>query len=334
LIGLALRAALFAGLVVLAAVVPSRVEPFRASEFAFVAIYLIAILGLNILTGYTGQISLAQGAFMAIGGYATAILMVDHGMKDIWTLPIAGLAAGVAGFLFGIPALRLRGPYLALATFSISASLPIVLRYEKFDGFTHGSDGFILFGQPELTASITPITIFGRDLVFEDWLYYLSWTIAVVLFLVAWLLLRGRPGRAFRALRDSEVAAASSGVHPASYKTFAFALSAFYAGVAGGLYAMATTFVNPQTPAPVTLSLALLVGAVAAGLGSLWGVLAGAFLVQYLPTLAEQVSNEPGVPSVVYGLILIGFMLALPTGVAGALRLLARPLTSGRFSRS
>jgi branched-chain amino acid transport system permease protein len=333
-IGPVLRVVLFLGLLALAAFLPTRLDAFHAYELGYVAIYFIAILGLNVLTGYTGQISLAQGAFMAIGGYATAILMVDHGMKDVWTLPFAGLAAGAAGFLFGIPALRLRGPYLALATFAVAASLPIVLRYDKLDGFTHGSEGILLFGAPELTASITPLTVFGHDLRFEDWIYYVSWTIAAALFVVAWLLLRGRPGRAFRALRDSEVAAASVGVYPAAYKTFAFAVAAFYAGVAGGLYAMATTFVNPQTPAPVTLSLTLLVGAVAAGLGSLWGVLAGAFLVQYLPTLAEHVSREPGVPSVVYGLILIALMLVLPGGVAGALRLLARPLTSGRFSRS
>jgi branched-chain amino acid transport system permease protein len=333
-IGLALRVALFVGLLVLAAFVPTWIDPFRAYELGYVGIYFIAILGLNVLTGYTGLISLGQGAFMAIGGYATAILMIDHGMKDVWTLPLAGLTAGVAGFLFGIPALRLRGPYLALATFAVAASMPIVLRYDKFDSFTHGADGILLFGAPELTASITPLTVFGHDLVFEEWIYYVSWTAAAFLFVVAWLLLRGRPGRAFRALRDSEVAAASSGVHPAAYKTLSFAIAAFYAGVAGGLYAMATTVVNPQTPPAITLSLTLLVGAVAAGLGSLWGVLAGAFLVQYLPTLAERVSNEPGVPSVVYGVILIAVMLLLPGGVAGGLRLLARPLTSGRFWRS
>jgi branched-chain amino acid transport system permease protein len=333
-IGLAARVVLFVGLVVLAAFVPTWIDPFRAYELGYVGIYLIALLGLNILTGYTGQISLGQGAFMAIGGYTTAILMVDHGMKDVWTLPLAGLTAGVAGFLFGIPALRLRGPYLALATFAVAASLPIVLRYEKLDGFTHGSEGILLFGTPELTASITPLTVFGHDLQFEDWIYYVSWACAVVLFAIAWVLLRGRPGRAFRALRDSEVAAASSGVHPAAYKTLAFAVSSFYAGIAGGLYAMATTFVNPQTPAPVTLSLILLVGAVVAGLGSLWGILAGALLVQYLPDLAAKVSSEPGLPSVVYGGLLIALMLMLPGGVAGALRLLARPLTSRRVSRS
>jgi branched-chain amino acid transport system permease protein len=328
-IGLALRATLFLGCLAIAALVPTRIGAFRTYELGYVGIYFIAILGLNILTGYTGQISLGQGAFMAIGGYTTAILMADHGVKDVWTLPLAGLAGGVAGFLFGIPALRLRGPYLALATFAIAVALPSVLLYGRLGGLTHGNEGINLFGIPESTASITPLHVFGRQLQFEDWIYYVSWTIAAALFVVAWLLLRGRAGRSFRAVRDSEVAAASSGVHPAAYKTLAFAVSAFYAGVAGGLYAMATTFVNPQTY-PIALSLTLIVGAVAAGLGSLWGVLAGAFLVQYLPTIAGQVSSQPGVPSIVYGVILIALMLALPGGVAGALGFLTRL----RFSRS
>ena len=114
----------FVVLAVVVALVPSYVSEFRAQQFAYVAIYLIAIIGLNVLTGYTGQISLGHGAFMAVGGYTTAILMVDHGVKDIWTIPLAGLVAGVAGFLFGIPALRLSGLYLALATFAIAVSMP------------------------------------------------------------------------------------------------------------------------------------------------------------------------------------------------------------------
>ena len=333
MIGFALRALLFVGALALAAFLPTWLSTFRTYEFAYVGIYFIAILGLNILTGYTGQISLGQGAFMALGGYTTAILMADHGVKDVWTLPLAGLAAGVAGYLFGIPALRLRGPYLALATFAIAVSLPTLLLYDKLDRLTHGEEGINLFGIPESTASITPLRVLGHDLPFEKWIYYLTWTIAAALFLAAWLLLRGRTGRSFRAVRDSEVAAAVSGVHPAAYKTLAFGISAFYAGVAGGLYAMATTFVNPGT-FPVALSLTLLVGAVASGLGSLWGLLAGAFLVEYLPTLAGKVSSQPGVASVVYGGILIALVVLLPDGAAGGLRRLARPLTSGRVFRS
>ena len=187
MIGLAVRVVGFLGALAVLAFIPTWVSQFRASELAYVGIYVIAILGLNLLTGYTGQISLAQGAFMAIGGYVTALLIADHGVKDVATLPLAGLAAGVAGALFGLPALRLRGMYLALA-FAVAVSTPAVIaKFEDRD--------INLFGEPGLTASLTPLEVFGHELVFEDWLYYLTWTIAAALFVVAWLLLRGRVGR-------------------------------------------------------------------------------------------------------------------------------------------
>jgi branched-chain amino acid transport system permease protein len=314
----------FVALAVVVVLVPVFVSEFRAQQLAYVAIYLIAIIGLNILTGYTGQISLGHGAFMAIGGYTTAILMADHGVKDIWTIPLAGLVAGAAGFLFGIPALRLSGLYLALATFAIAVSTPAVIK--RFEGFTGGGSGLNLFGIPELTASLTPITIFGRELSFNDWLYYLSWSIALVGYVIAWLLLRGRTGLALRAVRDSETAAQSSGVSLRRYKTLAFGVSAAYAGVAGSLFAIATTYVNPDT-FPVALSILLLVGVVVGGLGSLAGLIAGAIFIQFLPTWSQAVSKSPGAPSVVSGALLIALMFVLPMGVAGLIerfRLLTR----------
>jgi branched-chain amino acid transport system permease protein len=316
----------FLVLAVVVAVLPSYVSEFRAQQFAYVAIYLIAIIGLNVLTGYTGQISLGHGAFMAVGGYTTAILIVDHGVKDIWTIPLAGLVAGVAGFLFGIPALRLSGLYLALATFAIAVSMPAVIK--RFEGFTGGGTGLNLFGLPELTASLTPVTVFGRELSFNDWLYYLSWSIALLGYVVAWLLLRGRAGLALRAVRDSETAAQSSGVSLARYKTLAFGVSAAYAGVAGSLFAIATTYVNPDT-FPIALSILLLVGVVVGGLGSLVGLIAGAVFIQFLPIWSQEVSKSPGAPAVVSGALLIALMFVLPMGVAGVvdrLRLLTRRL--------
>ena len=314
----------FVVLAVVVAVVPSFVSAFRAQQLAYVGIYLVALIGLNVLTGYTGQISLGHGAFMAIGGYTTAILMTDHGVKDVWTIPLAALVAGIAGFLFGIPALRLSGLYLALATFAIAVSMPAVIK--RFEGFTGGGSGINLFGTPELTASLTPVTILGQELVFNDWLYYLSWTTALIGYVVAWLLLRGRTGRAFRAVRDSETAAQSSGVSLPTYKTLAFGVSAAYAGVAGSLFAIATTFVNPDT-FPIALSILLLVGVVVGGLGSLVGLIAGAVFIQFLPIWSQEISQSPGAPSVVSGLVLIALMFVLPMGVAGLvgrLRLLTR----------
>ena len=314
----------FAALTVVVATLPAFVSDYRAQELAYVAIYLIAITGLNVLTGYAGQISLGHGAFMAIGGYTTAILMAEHGVKDVWTIPIAALVTGLVGFVFGIPALRLSGLYLALATFSIAVAMPAVIK--KFEGFTGGGSGLNLFGTPELTASLTPVEILGLELGFNNWLYALCWTIAIVLYVVAWLLLRGRTGRAFRAIRDSETAAQSAGIGLPRFKTLAFAVSAAYAGVAGSLFAIATTYVNPDT-FPVALSISLLVGIVVSGLGSLTGLIAGAIFITYVDNVAQEVSRSPGAPAIVYGVILILTMFLLPFGVAGLLarlRALAR----------
>jgi branched-chain amino acid transport system permease protein len=280
--------------------VPLALDSFQVFQFAYVAIYFVAIAGLNVLTGFTGQISLGHGAFMAVGGYTTAILTADHGVGELWTIPLAGLVAGGAGLLFGVPALRLSGLYLALATFGVAVATPAVLK--EYSGFTGG--------------------VVGKNLPLHDndRLYYQNWIAALVLLAAAWLLLRGRIGRAFRAVRDSEVAAASSGVSLAVYKTLAFGVSAFYAGVAGSLLAITVAFVNPDTY-PVKLSIFLVVGAVAAGLGSLWGLAFGAALIEFLPVHAQDISKTA--PDVIFGAVLIAVMILLPAGAAGLLRRLA-----------
>jgi branched-chain amino acid transport system permease protein len=301
---------------------------------AQMGVYFIALLGLNIVTGYTGQISLGHSAFMAIGGYTTAILVVDHGVRDLWTIPIAGLVAGAAGFLVGLPALRLSGLYLALATFGLAVAMPDLLRWDKLESLTKGGQAIQLFNSPALTGKgFENVDLFGHSVTFTRAVHYLTWTVALVLLVIAWLLLRGAPGRAFRAVRDSEVAAASSGVNIAAYKTLAFAISAAYAGIAGSLLVIAVAFADPQS-FPAKLSLTLLVGAVVAGLGSLWGVLAGAAFIQFLPDVAVHVSKAQGVPDTVYGAALIVIVLVLPTGAAGGLRRALTPLTSRLYTRS
>ena len=307
-------------------------------------VYFIAILGLNIVTGYTGQISLAQGAFMAVGGYTTAILVVDHGVRDLWTIPIAALVAGVAGFLVGIPALKLSGLYVALATFGLAVAMPDILSWDKLDAVTKSGHEVQLFNSPDLIGKgFEDVDFLGRTLTFTRATYYLTWAIALVLLAVAWLVLRGGPGRAFRAVRDSELAATSSGVHIAAYKTFAFALSAAYAGVAGSLLVIAVAFADPNS-FPAKLSLTILVGAVVAGLGSLWGVLIGAAFVQFVPEISirllddlgapDRISKAQGVPDTMYGAALILIVLLLPTGFAGGLRRVFSPLTSRLYTRS
>jgi branched-chain amino acid transport system permease protein len=274
---------------------------------ARVAIYFIAILGLNILIGYTGQISIGHGAFMAIGGYTTAIMSADHHTNLLLTLLLSFAITFACGLLVGIPALRLSGVYLALATFALAVSVPqFPLKFSKFTG---GSEGIQTTDTPGNT-----------------WLYWVTWACAGIGLIVAWLILRGRTGRAFRAVRDSELAAASSGVSLPIYKTLAFGISAAYAGVAGSLFVLATNGFASPTAFGVILSLQILIGAAVAGLGSLWGVLAGAAFVGLLPTIsasAPLVGSNHG-QDVVFGLIVILIMLVLPNGVVGVLALLAQ----------
>jgi branched-chain amino acid transport system permease protein len=269
---------------------------------------------------------------MAIGGYTTAALVVHEHWRDVWTIPLAGLAAGVVGFLIGLPALRLSGLYLALATFAFAVAMPSLLR--KFSGLTGGGQGLrLLESSPEQVTGISgSVTIFGHSMTQNHFLYYLTWAIGLVGFLIMWLIVRGGLGRLFRAVRDSEVAAASVGVDLARYKTLAFAISGVYAGVAGALLAVQDEIVNPLT-FTFLLSILILVGAVVGGLGSLPGMVLGALFVQYLPDLSTRVSSKPGVPDFVYGAAIILVMILLPSGAGGLLRRLAEPLTTRLYTR-
>jgi branched-chain amino acid transport system permease protein len=305
--------------VAVVAVLPLLVTHFRAFQLTFVGIYFIAIVGLDVLTGYSGQISLGHGAFLAIGAYTTAIMSVNYGVNEYWTIPCAGIVAGVIGFLFGFPALRLSGVYLALATFALAVS--IVLIAKRFDHFTGGTPGKVL------TLPSSPV----KALSAQVWLYYLTWAIALVLVAAAWVGLRGRAGRSLRALRDAPIAATAFGISLPRFKTLAFAVAAFYAGVGGALFAIAIAFVNPDT-FPVSLSILLLTGAVLGGLGSLWGMAFGALFIEFVPIWAGRVNKSA--PTVLYGVILIAVLYALPGGFAGAVREVVRraPIPSRRSS--
>ena len=308
-----LRYAFFAGAVAFFALLPQWISTFKASQFVLVGIYFIALIGLNIVTGYNGQISLGHGAFMGVGAYTTMILVTKTSLSAEATIPLAGLVAGLVGFIFGFPALRLSGVYLALATFGMAVSFIAVVQTSHLEDLTGGATGLFV-GIPQ-----TP--------------YYLTWGIALGMFLAAWLLLRGRLGRRFRAVRDAPIAAVSSGVNLALVKTTAFGISAAYAGVAGSLLAIYLGFVNPLT-FPVALSITLLVGAALGGFGSLTGMIFGALFIEFAPLQAEGISKEA--PAVMYGLILLAILFLMPGGAAELLRrivLLLKRLTRGRYSR-
>jgi branched-chain amino acid transport system permease protein len=288
---------------------PQALSSYRTFQLVYVGIFFIALIGLNVLTGHSGQISLGHGAWMAIGAYTTAILFSHAGVHELWTIPLAGVVAGAAGFLFGYPALRLEGVYLALATFAVAIAIPSLPK--RFPGLAGGGTGVSL-DQPKAP--------FGLPLGATHWLYALTWSVAVVLFAASWLVLRGRFGRTLRAVRDSEVAASAIGIDAALHKRLAFGISAFYGGIAGSLLAIAVAYVNPDT-FPATLSILLLTGAVVGGLGSVVGPLLGALFVEFVPLYAQDISRDA--PSVVYGLILVLVMFVAPSGATELARRVA-----------
>jgi branched-chain amino acid transport system permease protein len=302
-----LRVPVVGVLLVIAAALPFTMSGFRLYQFTQVFVYAIALLGLNMLTGYSGQISLGHGAFYALGAYTTAIMIDRWTIDYLLTLPVAAVICLVAGFLFGIPALRLEGLYLALATFALALAIPQILKY--FEHWTGGSQGIVL-SKPEAP--------WGLPLTPDQWLYFVALAVMLGLFLLARNLLGGRTGRAIVAIRDNPIAAQAMGINTALYKSLTFGVSAAYTGVAGALSAVVVAFVAPDT-FNVFLSLTFLVGIVVGGLASVAGPIFGGFFIQFVPNWAQDISKAA--PWAIYGVFLILFMYVMPRGIAGALRL-------------
>lgn len=302
------------GIVTLVALclLPFLVKNYRVFQFNLVIVYSIAVLGLNILTGFNGQFSLGHGAFYAIGAYSTAILMDQAGMPYWATLPLAAIICFVFGFLMGFPALRLEGHFLALATFALALAIPQLLKYKKIEGFTGGVQGIVL------TKPEPPFTfrLFDQPLNADRWLYFFSLFVALVMFLIAWNLLRGRVGRALVAIRDHPIAAAAMGINLPVFKSLCFGVSAAFTGVAGAIGAIVVAFVAPDS-FTVFLSITFLVGVVIGGLASIPGAIFGAIFIQFVPNIADEISKSA--PWAIYGLFLIAFMYLMPTGVMGML---------------
>ena len=306
-------------LAVTAVVLPFALSNYHVFQLAMVLSYAIALVGLNILTGYSGQISLGHGAFLAIGAYTTAILIDKYDMHYALTIPLAALICFVAGFLFGLPALRLEGHYLALATFSLAVALPQLLKFKLLEEWTGGVQGIVIM-KPESPFK----DIMGLQINADRWMYFVSLFIAIVMFILARNILKGRVGRALIAIRDHPIAAASMGINTSLYKSLAFGVSALFTGVAGSLSALLVSFVAPDS-FNVFLSIILLVGMVIGGVATLSGALWGALFIQFIPNLADEISKAA--PWAIYGVSMIAFMYLMPMGIAGALALLSRRLS-------
>lgn len=300
--------------IAIAVALPLMASNFTIFQFTMAAIYAIAILGLNLLTGFNGQFSLGHSAFFAVGAYTTAILMDQWGLAYYWTLIPAGIVAFIFGFLFGVPALRLEGLYLALATFALAVATPQLLKYKYLEHWTGGVQGIFL-DKPE--------TPFGMPINDDQWIYYFVLGIVALMFLAAWNLVRGRSGRAMIAIRDNPIAAATMGINTAMVKSLTFGVSALFTGIAGALSAVVVQYVAPDS-FTFLLAVSFLVGLVIGGVGSIPGALIGGIVILFLPNIAEEISK--GLSWAVYGLFLIAAVYLMPTGAAGLVRWLTTRL--------
>jgi branched-chain amino acid transport system permease protein len=301
-----LKLAGLAALALLAVAIPFSFGPYRVSQFTLVLIYAIAVLGLNLLVGYSGQISLGHGAFFCLGAYTGAILLDKTSIPHLLTVPAAGLVCFAAGLALGLPALRLRGLYLALVTLAIAIATPVLIK--RFDGLTGGSQG-ITVDQPKAPASL--------GLADDQFLYFLALVVAVPLFWFASGIVRRNVGRALIAMRDDETAACTMGVNLATFKTRAFGLSAAYAGVAGSLFTFANGFVAPES-FTLTVSFAFLAAIVVGGLATVAGALFGALFIVFVPVWSSDV--DEALSGVIYGATLIACMYVFRGGIMGLLR--------------
>jgi branched-chain amino acid transport system permease protein len=287
---------------VLLLVTPLFVKNFVIFQLTMWLVYAIAIIALNLLTGGSGQFSLGQSAFYALGAYTSGILMESADVNYALTLPASGLVCFVAGVLFGLPALRLSGVYLALATFALATAMPQLLKLGVFEHWTGGVQGLVV---------TKPDPPFGLPMSQDMWLYYFTLAVALAIYFLSVNLLNSRTGRAMMAIRDNQIAASALGVNLSLYKTLAFGISAAFTGVAGALGAIVVQFVAPDGYT-IQLAIALFLGMVVGGVGWLPGSLAGSAFIVFVPNIAEGISK--GLSGAVFGALLIVVIFVLPHG--------------------
>lgn len=289
-------------LVFLLLVVPLFAKSFVVFQMTLLLTYAIAILSLNVLTGITGQFSFGQGAFYAAGAYVTAILLGDYELPFSFALPVSGIVCFCFGFLFGLPALRLSGTYLALATFSLAAATPQILKLHFIEAWTGGVQGKVV---------IPPEPPLGLAITVDVWLYVITVVVAVATYVYTANLLNSPTGRAFKAIRDNEVAAYAMGVNVPLYKTMAFGISAAITGIAGSLSAIVVQYVAPDSFS-ITLSIGIFLGMVIGGVGWLPGSIAGAAFILFVPNVADDFAK--GLSGLIYGVSIFFVIFLLPRG--------------------
>jgi branched-chain amino acid transport system permease protein len=290
---------------------PQYFPAFQVNRFNIVLTFAIAALGLNLLTGFNGQISIGHGAFFGVGAYTTVILVSDHGWPHFATVAAAAAIAFVLGVLIGLPALRIEGLYLALVTLALATVFPQVI--QRFSDITGGSQGKRIprtddFRAPDWTG-----------LADDQWKYYVLLAFAVAAYVLVRNLIRSRAGRAIIAIRDNDTAAETLGVNVSAYKVLVFGISAMLAGVAGALSAFNNPFVSAEQY-NINLSITLLVAVVVGGAATISGPAIGAILVVFLPVWLEDFGAPPELSPVVFGGSLIALMIVAPGGTLGLTR--------------
>jgi len=292
-------------LVACALALPFFLWGFRTYQLAFAATHAIAILGLNMIAGQAGLISLGHGAFYGLGAYALAVLMRHASVSAYAGILAAALFCLVVGYLFGRVVGRLARFYLALATFAFGLALPQMLKSRYLSSWTGGAQGLYLD---------RPGAPLGLPLDPDQWWYFVTLGILALLLWMARNLIASRTGRAIRAMRDHPIAAEAAGIDVARYTALTFAVGAAYAGIAGSLAALLLDFIAPESFS-YWLSILLLVGSVFGGMTSAWGAVAGGLFLQFWPDVASMVSRDLAYP--VFGVLLVLSMRWMPEGVAG-----------------
>jgi branched-chain amino acid transport system permease protein len=288
-------------LVLVLAVVPFYETPYNNNQITLIFIFAMAILGLNLLAGYTGQLSVAQSLLLGIGGYTAAILVTEIEMPHLLTIPAAGFVAMFFGWLIAMPVLRLQGFYLMVVTLALVFVLSPVVK--EFPSVTGGPEG-LLIDAPEGVGTLAT----------DQYVYLVALAVGVLLFALAARLVNSAHGPAMKAVRDNEVVAEAIGIKTTRTKTGAFLFASAFAGVAGSLYVQVIGYVSPDSFG-IGLGLALFAGAFIGGIGTIAGALIGATFVQVVPLLAGR--TDASLTGVIYGTAVIVSIMAFPEGLAG-----------------